>query len=50
MELELVLEEELLESSRELAMEDATENADGQEETWRSSDSSGAIHRLFADG
>jgi hypothetical protein len=39
-ELQLVLKEELLERSRELASEDATENTNGQEETWRRSDPS----------
>ena len=44
-ELELALEQELPESSRELAAEDATENADGQEEAWGRSNPSGAIER-----
>ena len=43
MELELVVKQELLESSGELAAEEAAENPDGQEEAWRSGDPSGAI-------
>jgi hypothetical protein len=44
MELEPVLVEELLQLRRELVTEDATENGYGEQETWRSSDPSGAIH------
>jgi hypothetical protein len=47
-ELELALEQELLESSRELATEDAAENADRQKEAWSRSDPSGAIEREAA--
>jgi hypothetical protein len=47
-ELELVQEHELLESGGELTAEDAAENANGQEETWRCSDPSGAIERESA--
>jgi hypothetical protein len=42
------LKEELLERSRELASEDATENSDWQEEPWRRRDPSGAIKRQTA--
>jgi hypothetical protein len=46
--LELALKRELLQRSRELAAKDAAENADGQEETGRSSNPSGAIDRKAA--
>ena len=48
MELQLALKEELLERSRELASEDATENSDWQEEPWRRRDPAGAIKRQTA--
>jgi hypothetical protein len=43
MKLELVLIKELLEFSGELATKYATEDVDGQEETWRGGDPAGAI-------
>ena len=50
MELEFVLPKELLESGGELAAEDAAECADGEEETVRRSDPSGAIGSKAASG
>jgi hypothetical protein len=44
------LNQELLERSRKLASEDATENTDRQEETWRRGKPSGAIERESASG
>ena len=43
MKLELVLEEELLQSGCELAPEDATQRGDGQEESSRAGDPSGTV-------
>ena len=48
MELELVLKKELLQSGCELAPEDATQRGDGQEESSRGGDPSGAIERKTA--
>ncbi len=50
MELELVLPEEVAKSGGELAAEDAAECADGQKETVRRSDPSGAIGSKAAGG
>ena len=50
MELELVLLEELLKSSCELAAEDAAECTDGQEESVGRSDPSGAIGSKASSG
>ena len=43
MELELVLKKELLQSGCELSPEDATQRGDGQEESSRGGDPSGAV-------
>ncbi len=45
MELELALKQELLERSGKLAAKDATQDPDGQQETWRSCTPSRAIDR-----